>query len=346
MLPSARDRPEFCSLSPEDCGIAKINSDAWLRLAPGTRSTLTRGLGINMPTLSKQVSGDKREAADMSRSQAMDQALDGESLSHDHPLVGGLVEAARGAGEIARAYFRPGEKTTAGINKKADGSPVTEADLASNLFLEARLRALMPEAGWLSEESADPPGRMEHDFVLVVDPIDGTRSFAAGDPVWAVSLALVHRQRPVIGVVHAPALDETYVAVKDSGARLNGKAISVSRRPQFDAATRVAGPLGFAQRLRKASLDFELMPRIPSLAVRISKVAAGALDVALISANAQDWDIAACDLVVTEAGGRLINLRGRQPLYNRVHTLHGELVAGSDALLTHFTAAAGLAATS
>lgn len=269
-----------------------------------------------------------------------------EDLSHDHPWVDTLVEAARAAGEIARSYFRPGEKTVARIHKKADGSPVTEADLAANLFLEKRLRQLMPDAGWLSEESADPPGRMEHDFVLVVDPIDGTRSFSAGDPVWAVSLALVHRQRPVIGVVHAPALNETYVAVKDFGARLNGRPIAVSRHPQFDAATQVAGPLGFAQRLRKSGLDFELVPRIPSLAVRISKVAAGALDVALISANAQDWDLAACDLVVTEAGGRLINVRGAQPLYNRVHTLHGELVAGSNALLTQFTAAAGLAATS
>jgi myo-inositol-1(or 4)-monophosphatase len=297
---------------------------------------------MNMPTLSRQVSSDKREAADMPRSQALDM----ESLSHDHSLVSALVEVTRGAGEIARGYFRPGEKTVAGIRKKADGSPVTEADLAANVFLEERLHQLMPEAGWLSEESADPPGRMEHDFVLVVDPIDGTRSFAAGDSVWAVSVALVHRQRPIIGVVHAPALDETYVAVKDSGARLNGQAISVSGHSQFDAATRVAGPLGFAQRLRKTGLNFELLPRIPSLAVRISKVAAGALDVALISANAQDWDLAACDLIVTEAGGRLINLRGRQPLYNRVHTLHGELVAGPEGLLTHFTAGAGLAATS
>ncbi len=133
--------------------------------------------------------------------------------------------------------------------------------------------------------------------------------------------------------------------MKNSGARLNGQAIDVSRRAQFDAATRVAGPLGFAQRLRNAGLDFELMPRIPSLAVRLSRVAAGALDVALISANAQDWDLAACDLIVTEAGGRLINLRGRQPLYNRAHTSHDELVAGPDALLNHFTAATGLAAT-
>jgi myo-inositol-1(or 4)-monophosphatase len=271
--------------------------------------------------------------------------MDLEKLSHDHPLAGALTETAQAAGALARDYFRPGEKTFASVHNKPDGSPVTEADLAVNRYLEERLRKLLPEAGWLSEESADLPGRMDRDFVLVVDPIDGTRSFAAGNPVWAVSVALVHRQRPIIGVVHAPALAETYVAVKDAGARLNGQPIEVSRRQQFDAETLVGGPFGFAQRLRHAGLEFELLPKIPSLAVRVSKVAAGALDAALISANAHDWDLAACDLIVTEAGGRLINLRGRQPLYNRIHTLHGELAAGPEALLTQFTAAAGLAAT-
>ena len=113
----------------------------------------------------------------------------------------------------------------------------------------------------------------------------------------------------------------------------------------FDAEAMVRGPFGFAQRLRNAGLEFELLPQIPSLAVRISKVAAGALDAALISANAHDWDIAACDLIVTEAGGAIVGAcAARQPLYNRVHTLHGELAAGPEALLEHFTAAIGLAA--
>ncbi|MEW6437868.1 MAG: 3'(2'),5'-bisphosphate nucleotidase CysQ [Pseudomonadota bacterium] len=271
--------------------------------------------------------------------------VDLERLSHDHALVGALTETARAAGEVARDYFRLGAKTIADVHKKPDGSLVTEADLAVNRFLEERLRELLPEAGWLSEESADLPGRRDQEIVLIVDPIDGTRSFATGNPIWAVSIALVRNHRPIFGVVHAPALGETYVAVKDAGARLNDQSIHVSRREHLDAEAHVGGPFGFAQRLRNAGLEFELTPKIPSLAVRVAKVASGALDAALISANAHDWDVAACDLIITEAGGRLINLRGRQLLYNRVHTMHGELAAGPVALLAELTTAVGLAAT-
>lgn len=296
---------------------------------------------MNVPLLNKDIDDKQRDAdAVVSPHRTSDLA----QLSHDHPLVQALVGTAQSAGEVARSYFRPGEKTSAGIRKKPDGSPVTEADLAVNRFLEERLRNIFPDAGWLSEESADMPGRLDRDLVLVVDPIDGTRSFAAGGPVWAVSIALVHQQRPVVGVVHAPALAETYAAVKGGGARLNNTAIEVSRRRTFDAEVLVGGPFGFAQRLRNAGLEFELLPKIPSLAVRISKVAAGAIDAALVSANAHDWDLAACDLIVTEAGGQLISLRGHRPLYNRVHTLHGELAAGPEALLTQFMAAAAAAA--
>src|ERR1700744_2697429 len=109
---------------------------------------------MNTSTLWKQVSNNQRDATQVRPSQVEDV----EGLSHDHPWVEALVEAARTAGDIARSYFRLGEKTVAQIPKKADGAPVTEADLAANLFLEKRLRQLMPDAGWLSEESADPPG--------------------------------------------------------------------------------------------------------------------------------------------------------------------------------------------
>lgn len=272
--------------------------------------------------------------------------VDVANLTHAATIVGDLTEAAAAAGALAQSYFRPGQKTVASVHKKADGSPVTQADLAVNQFLEERLHKISPEAGWLSEESTDALQRLDHETVFVVDPIDGTRSFAAGDAVWAVSIALVRHHRPIIGIVYAPALGETYVAVKGNGARLNGQAVSVSCRQSFNAEATVGGPFGFAQRLRKSGLDFDLVPRIPSLAVRIVKVAAGTLDAALISANAQDWDIAASDLIVSEAGGRLINLRGREPLYNRTHTLHGELVAASEPLLAEVISTAGLAVTS
>lgn len=248
-------------------------------------------------------------------------------------VVPALAEIVRTAGDLALGFFRPGAKTSAAISKKAGGSPVTEADHAVNRYLEEKLRALLPEAGWLSEESPDNDARISQDLVFIVDPIDGTRAFAAGERAWAVSVAVVYRKRPVIGIVHAPALGETYLAVKNGGTQLNGNPISCSTRTRLDASTLVGGPLFMASELRGLGLQFDLIPKIPSLALRISKVASAVLDAALVSANSNDWDIAASDLIVSEAGGRLTTLYGRELLYNRSSTQHGELIAGPQAIL-------------
>ena len=125
---------------------------------------------------------------------------------HADGLVGVFAQAARDAGELALGFFRPGERTSAEVSHKEGGSPVTEADYLVDRFLKQRLEPLLPEAGWLSEETVDLPLRLSKDLVLVVDPIDGTRGFASGDPLWAIAVALVRDGRPIIGVVHAPAL--------------------------------------------------------------------------------------------------------------------------------------------
>jgi myo-inositol-1(or 4)-monophosphatase len=241
-------------------------------------------------------------------------------------------KATRDAGELALGFFRPGERTSAEISHKDGGSPVTEADLLVDRFLEQRLTPLFPDAGWLSEESLDSTRRLSTDLVLVVDPIDGTRGFAAGNAVWAISVALVRQGRPILGVVHAPALNETYVATQGGGAQLNGRAIFVSSRLALAEGAKVAAPLHFAEDLRQAGLGFDLQPRVPSLALRITNVARGALDAGFASENARDWDIAAADLVLQEAGGRLTSLDGCAITYNRVDTRHGILVAAPDQL--------------
>ncbi|QXX73214.1 Fructose-1,6-bisphosphatase/inositol-1-monophosphatase [Methylovirgula sp. HY1] len=261
------------------------------------------------------------------------------SLSLDDALVAAIVEITLTAGDLALGFFRPGAKTSAAISKKTGGSPVTEADHAVNRYLEQRLRGLLPNAAWLSEESVDSSARVGQDLVFIVDPIDGTRGFAAGERAWAVSVSVVYRQHPVIGVVCAPALGETYVAVRDGGAQLNGRDIHCSTRNGLDASALVAGPLSMAGELRGVGLEFDILPKIPSLALRIAKVAAGTLDASLVSANSNDWDLAAADLIVREAGGRLTSLYGRELLYNRVETQHGELIAGSSSILTQITSA-------
>jgi myo-inositol-1(or 4)-monophosphatase len=263
-------------------------------------------------------------------------------ISHGDGLVASFVEAACGAGTLALAFFRPGAATSAGISHKPGGSPVTEADYLVDRFLKKRLETLVPEAGWLSEETADTSARLSKDIVLVVDPIDGTRGFMRGHGAWAIAIALVEQGRPLIGVVHAPALGETYVGVRGAGARLNDTAIEVSKLAALGATSRVAAPVFLAERLREAGLQFALQPKIPSLALRFANVASGALDAGFASENAHDWDIAAADLILHEAGGRLASLDGRAIVYNRRDTRHGLLTAAPAQIHAEVNAAARL----
>ncbi len=243
-----------------------------------------------------------------------------------------LLDAARRAGEIALRDFRHGETTSARVDTKHGGSPVTAADLAVDRYLGERLRRSFPDAGWLSEETADDPARLEKTSLLVVDPIDGTRAFLAGDPRWAVSIALVEAGRPIAGVVHAPALGETYAAALGGGARLDGRLIRAAERTSLNMA-RVAGPKPMIAALSAAAgVELTAFAKIPSLALRLVEVARGGLDIALASANAHDWDIAAADLVLSEAGARLSDPRGEAVVYNTERTRHGALLACATSL--------------
>lgn len=237
-----------------------------------------------------------------------------------------IRDIAEEAGRLAMRYFRPGEKTSARIWAKAGGSPVTEADVAVDTFLKIRLSGLLPEAGWLSEETADDPRRLEREFVWIVDPIDGTRAYLAGNPDWSVAVGLLVDSEPVLGIVHAPAHETLFEAVRGKGARRNDQDIRVSARREFEGMT-AAGPLPMIERLAKTEPGIRQVPRVPSLALRIARVAEGAIDLGLISSNARDWDIAAADILLREAGGGLVDLSGRPPAYNRDEPVHGELVA-------------------
>lgn len=256
-----------------------------------------------------------------------------------------LIEAARAAGRVALAHFRAGERTRAHIRLKGGGSPVTEADLAVDSFLKGALIQAFPDAGWLSEETEDDPSRLVRSRLLVVDPIDGTRAFIDGDKRWAVSIALVVAGRPVAGVVHAPALDETYAAAAGAGASLNGRAVAVSAHAQLDGA-RIGGPRSMVHAIESgAGLSLRLEPKIPSLAYRLALAARGALDLAIASERSHDWDVAAADLILAEAGGILVDASGEGLIYNREETLHPALFAASKKLIGPLLAAADLART-
>ncbi len=243
-----------------------------------------------------------------------------------------LVSAAREAGALALEYFNPGARTSAKVVTKAGGSPVTDADLAADALLKRRLQAALPDAGWLSEETIDDFERLSRRSLIVVDPIDGTRAFVIGDPRWAVSVALVVDGRPVAGVVHAPALDETYTAARGGGATFNGAALVQAASWPPRAA---AGPkLVIEAMASELGVSVEIIPRVPALAYRLCLAARGVVDFAVAAENSHDWDIAAADIVLEEAGARLIDASGERLRYNSRHVRRGALLAAPDTAAT------------
>ena len=246
-----------------------------------------------------------------------------------------VIEAAgRAAGALAFDHFRHGARTSARHWSKHGGSPVTEADMLVDAFLKERLEAALPEAGWLSEETIDDPARLDRSLVWIVDPIDGTRAFLTGHPDWSISIALVREGRPIAGVVYAPAHEALYAAALGQGAHRDGQKISGSLASSLKQA-RTAGPKPLVDTLEARTARLHRLDKIPSLALRLARVAEGVVDVGLVSSNSHDWDLAAADVIIREAGGRLTDLEGAQVVYNRPEPTHRELAAASDRLHPH-----------
>jgi myo-inositol-1(or 4)-monophosphatase len=235
-----------------------------------------------------------------------------------------LKEAALEGGALALTFFRRNPNAWS----KAGGSPVTEADMAVDAFLRTRLLSERPHYGWLSEETADDPARLTRETIFVVDPIDGTRGFIAGDDRWCVSLAVVRGGRPVAAALYAPAREEFFTAVVGEGAWIAKAPLAVSSRPDLSGA-RMAGPKGWLKSPLLQRTGAAIESHVPSLAYRFACVADGRFDCAFASPRAHDWDLAACDLLVHEAGGRLTDLEGEAPRYNREIPRHGVLAAAN-----------------
>ena len=233
-----------------------------------------------------------------------------------------LETAVREAGAIAlKTFGGPVEQWT-----KGGSSPVCEADIAVDRFLRERLGHAFPAHSWLSEETEDDPRRLEADTLWIVDPIDGTRAYLEGKPDWSVSAALAVGGRPKLAVLFAPVTDEFFLAVAGGGASRNGVPMQVNPGEGFDGA-KLLGPkrvLGGLADLHPAVVP---LPRIGSLALRLARIAHGAADIAVVGGNSHDWDLAAADLLVHEAGGMVTDLDGERPTYNRPEPVHGILVA-------------------
>jgi myo-inositol-1(or 4)-monophosphatase len=224
-----------------------------------------------------------------------------------------LTDAAREAGRIALRYWRRNPQVW---DKGGEHGPVTEADLAVNDMLKARLLAARPDHGWLSEETPDDPARLSKECVFIIDPIDGTRAFIAGEETFAHSLALARNGRVVAGAVFLPALDRIYVASQTSPPLKDGQPINASKRERLDGAQVLT---------TKANLAPEKWPGgVPeierhfraSLAYRLCLAAEGRFDGMLTLRDAWEWDIAAGSLIAEKAGSVVTDRHGRALSFN------------------------------
>lgn len=242
-------------------------------------------------------------------------------------LRSALEPVMREAGELARFTSRGEFKRW---TKGADKSPVSDGDIAVNNLLHMKLRALVPQAGWLSEETEDDVAGRTVQQAWVIDPIDGTRAYIAGFPDWTISVALVEDGRPRLAALYAPVTDEMFLAVAGHGVTLNGVAITANGGTGL-SGVRTAGPKRYLDQLASLSPDTLPQPKVHSLALRLTRVAHGGLDIAFASPGSHDWDLAAADLLVHEAGGALTDLTGRTLRFNQPHTTHPALIAAGGA---------------
>lgn len=240
-----------------------------------------------------------------------------------------LKDAAAEAGRIALHYFKKDPE----IWYKDGNSPVTEADFAVDHYLRKTLLGARPDYGWISEETADERDIVPRSRFFVVDPIDGTRSFIRGDDQWCVSIAIIENGRPLAGVLECSVRGEVLEAHCNGVALQNNQPIRVGNQSQGE-------PLNIA--LSRSSFDslpenlrerVHIYPYVSSLAYRIGMVARGEIAGTFVRPHSNDWDLAAADLILSRAGGRLVDVSGAPLHYGAASSGQGTLVASSGKLL-------------
>lgn len=240
-----------------------------------------------------------------------------------------LAAAEAAAGEIMRYYRGDFE-----VELKADQTPVTVADRKAEEIIRGMLLEAFPDHGFYGEESG--ANEAESDYLWLVDPIDGTKSFVAGYGMFSTQIALMHRGELVLGVSSAPAAGEVAWAVQGKGAQLDGKPIRVSSVSRIaDASVSTGNLQSMARSERWAGLG-----RIFAAANRTRgygdyyhyhRLAAGQLD-AVIESDVNILDIAALTVIVREAGGIFTDLEGNRPDLGTTSVLaatpglHGQLL--------------------
>ncbi len=229
------------------------------------------------------------------------------------PLLDGVLAAIADAGSLAMKHWvaRPPSWD------KSPDNPVTQADLEVDSLLHDRLLALLPTAGWLSEETRDEPSRLQRDQVWIVDPIDGTKEFIEGVPQFAISIALAQAGKVVLSAVFNPARDELYSASQGGGAWLGGRRLSMVDRAELQGSRALASRTEVKNGEFSAFEGLFQLTSTGSIAYKLALIAAGEADLTFSQGAKWEWDVAGGVLLVQEAGGRAVGLGGRELRFNQ-----------------------------
>ncbi len=228
-------------------------------------------------------------------------------------LMTTATAAAHAAGEILLEHFQTGTV----VRRKGPVDFVTDADIASERCIAAILREAFPEHSVLGEE--EETGNVESEYLWVIDPLDGTTNFAHGIPHFAVSIACLHNGQPELGVIWNPVHEDLYVACRGRGATHNGAPISVSNERELNQTLIGTGFYYDRGAVMQATLDaigdcfrqnIHGIRRFGTASLDLAHVASGQYG-AYFEYQLSAWDFAAGMLLVTEAGGRVTDCRGR-----------------------------------
>ena len=221
------------------------------------------------------------------------------------------------------------------VEIKEDNSPVTNADKAADQIIREHLHKAFPTHAFLTEESTDNLDRLKNDFVWIVDPVDGTKDFVAKDGQFTTNIALSYKHKLVVGVVVAPALDELYFASLGNGAfyqKLGENPIRIHVNDKINDLTMLTSVFHFTKDEeefieRHSDVINHVMKKGSSL--KPCAIAHGLAEITFRSSpNTKEWDTAACQIIVTEAGGIFVEPNGKEITYNRedVYNRNGYIV--------------------
>lgn len=221
------------------------------------------------------------------------------------------------------------------VEIKDDNSPVTLADKTADKMIRDYLGSLFPNYAFLTEESEDNLGRLSNDYVWIVDPVDGTKNFVAKDGGFTTNIALSYKHEIVVGVVIVPSTGEVYYAVKGEGAfyRINDKTTKIHVNDKLDDLTCLVSV--FHTNEKEANLmqkHSDVIKHVESVgsSIKACRIAHGKAELSYrMSANTKEWDTAAIQIIVKEAGGVFVQPDGTELTYNRkdVYNRNGYIIA-------------------